>query len=165
MKNEYIDSLPFTLFIDFKNHINRSADNFNCLIFYMIGKADPHNRERLRLSWPEHVKLWEYWYNGPENPEWLKSPKTTRLPKSTCPICQHELDATSTLKDDQTPKENDVTICLHCGMLLKFDKKLLLQKMNDKEIEKLKENKEGWIEITEAMDIINKLHDKEKNNG
>ena len=38
---------------------------FRSLLFLMIAKADPENRAKLRLGFPEHVKMWEDWYNNP----------------------------------------------------------------------------------------------------
>jgi hypothetical protein len=55
--------------IDF-DHFKRGLvpnefDNFGALLFLMIAKADPENRAKLRLGFPEHVKMWEDWYNNP----------------------------------------------------------------------------------------------------
>ena len=35
------------------------ANNFGRMLFDLIAKADAPNRERLRLSFPVHVSVWE----------------------------------------------------------------------------------------------------------
>lgn len=37
------------------------ANNFHSLLYSLISKSDPANRERLRLAFPEEVKVWEDW--------------------------------------------------------------------------------------------------------
>lgn len=36
-------------------------DNFSFLLFHLIAKADMMNKERLRRSFPQHVKCYEKW--------------------------------------------------------------------------------------------------------
>lgn len=43
---------------------HRRANNFNAHLFELIGKADAHNRARLRNGFPEEVFIWEEWQNS-----------------------------------------------------------------------------------------------------
>lgn len=61
----------------------------------------------------------------------------TRLPVgSPCPTCGKSLDAASGGKG-HTPKPDDVTICVYCSALLRFNEALGLDPMTDAEIEAL----------------------------
>jgi hypothetical protein len=37
------------------------ATNFTTMLLRLIAKSDPHNRERIRLAYPEAVDAWEQW--------------------------------------------------------------------------------------------------------
>lgn len=41
---------------------NPDATNFHSLLYRLIAKSDPSNRWRLRLGFPEEVKVWEDWH-------------------------------------------------------------------------------------------------------
>ena len=38
------------------------ANNFHSLLYTLVSKSDPVNRERLRLGFPEEIKVWEDWH-------------------------------------------------------------------------------------------------------
>lgn len=46
----------------------RIADNFGCLLFHLIAKADQVNRARLALSYPKHVLFFTMWMSLPKQP-------------------------------------------------------------------------------------------------
>lgn len=41
------------------------GDWFSAHLFRLIAKADFENRAKLRLAFPEHVRAWEQWMEGP----------------------------------------------------------------------------------------------------
>lgn len=53
---------PTNLVIDLENALNRSADNFTCLLFCLILKADNHNKERIRQGFPLEMEVHDVWY-------------------------------------------------------------------------------------------------------
>lgn len=55
---------------------NSGQDHFSALLFRLIGKADPGNRERLRKGYPEHVAAWEEWQATPTEREFFEKHRT-----------------------------------------------------------------------------------------
>lgn len=55
--------------IDFDNfkagRVPNEINNFSALVFLLIAKADPQNIEKLRLAFPDHVRMYEEWQAGP----------------------------------------------------------------------------------------------------
>ena len=45
-----------------------SQDNFHSLLYCLISKSDPENREALRLGFPNEVQVFEDW-NDAESPK------------------------------------------------------------------------------------------------
>lgn len=49
--------------VDFENwkqgRVPGEVNNFSALVFMLVAKADPINREKLRNEWPAHVEMWE----------------------------------------------------------------------------------------------------------
>lgn len=43
-------------------HGPAAVDNFHSLLYRLISKSDPENRERLRLAFPEEVRVFEDWH-------------------------------------------------------------------------------------------------------
>lgn len=39
--------------------------NFTAQLFFLISKADPVRREKLRKGFPVEVKMWEVWQESP----------------------------------------------------------------------------------------------------
>jgi hypothetical protein len=59
-----------------------------------------------------------------------------RVPKQNCPVCKHILSAVGTLAGDvPTPVAGDVTVCLECGALLEFTKKLALRLIDERKLD------------------------------
>jgi hypothetical protein len=63
----------------------------------------------------------------------MAEPRTTRLSLSRCLACEAELNAATGCGDDR-PRPNDLTICLTCGHLMAFDRRLRLRPLTDKEM-------------------------------
>lgn len=49
---------------------------------------------------------------------------STTLPLSACAICGADFDTASGAGHDRPPRPGDVTMCLHCGGVHRFDAKL-----------------------------------------
>lgn len=43
------------------------GSSFSRQLIRLIPKADAENRERLRLAFPDHVRVYEEWYSQPRN--------------------------------------------------------------------------------------------------
>lgn len=58
--------------IDLENSWNRvplsQASNFGRMLFDLIAKADPINRQRLNMGFPKQVAAWELYYIHGELP-------------------------------------------------------------------------------------------------
>ena len=54
--------------IDFINWQKKDADNFSCIMFRLISKADGTNKLKLRQVYPAHVALYEWWVDSPSLP-------------------------------------------------------------------------------------------------
>jgi hypothetical protein len=72
----------------------------------------------------------------------------TRVPKCKCPSCGTELDAaTDVLNRAATPNPGDITICLRCGLLMRFKDDMTLRQLTGKEmIEAMKDPRVATIE-------------------
>jgi len=49
-----------------------------------------------------------------------KKVKTYRITELVCPYCQAALEAIATAREDPTPKEEDISVCIYCAGGLKF---------------------------------------------
>ena len=57
-------------------------------------------------------------------------PKTmaTQILAVACPVCHYEMDRTTALTgDDHTPSPGDITLCLKCGEIMRFDENLIME--------------------------------------
>ncbi len=75
------------ILVDFNNwkagRVPGEINNFSALVFMLVAKADPVNREKLRNEWPAHVALWEEWQESPPQAPARETPK--------CPHCRADL--------------------------------------------------------------------------
>lgn len=70
-----------------------------------------------------------------------------RVPARLCPVCFGQLDGASSIdKDDLTaPKPGDVSFCIYCAAMLRFDSDMILviedrsEVMNDKKLKDMQE--------------------------
>lgn len=70
----------------------------------------------------------------------LKLAKTSRMPQARCLACSLPIDAASGIVDKQArntlqPKPGDLSICIRCGYIARFDKKLRLRRLTKSELE------------------------------
>lgn len=65
----------------------------------------------------------------------MKRGEECRVPKSHCLNCGYELDAATCMEEGKPPaRPGDLSICLQCGWLSVFDKKLRLRAPNADEM-------------------------------
>ena len=57
--------------------------------------------------------------------------KTFRVPMSLCLHCGYSSDTTTDITDHAAPKAGDLTICLNCGGLLRFEPDLMRSVASD----------------------------------
>jgi len=59
------------------------------------------------------------------------------MPSQPCLNCDAQLDAASSIDHSNKPKPGNVTICIRCGHLMAFDKKLRFRALTDEEMIKV----------------------------
>jgi RNase P subunit RPR2 len=59
---------------------------------------------------------------------------------TVCPGCRQTINATSDPKGRGAPRSGDVTICVGCGTILRFDAQLRLSAMTPEQLEQLPAN-------------------------
>lgn len=57
--------------------------------------------------------------------------RTTRVPTSRCPACDTRLSAATDFFAAGVPQEGDVTVCLECGVVLRFGPDLVLERLTE----------------------------------
>lgn len=55
----------------------------------------------------------------------------------TCPVCSTLLNAASGFNNNASPSPGDVSICIRCGAVLKFDEQMTLQQVPEAELQAL----------------------------
>ncbi len=48
-----------------------TADNFRAKVFSLLWKADPTNKAKMRIAWPEEVAFYEEYMARLDGPDWL----------------------------------------------------------------------------------------------
>lgn len=56
------------------------------------------------------------------------------MPPSVCPVCGRRADAATSLRGDFEPASGDLSLCISCGAVLKFDAELQLQRVDPNEV-------------------------------
>lgn len=84
--------------------------------------------------------------------------EVTTTPKTYCKSCFHEInDHESATGEKSKPFENDLSICISCGTLSRFDKNLNLIPLTDDQIQYLYINDyKNWLTLQRASNIIKK---------
>lgn len=67
---------------------------------------------------------------------------TSRFPLVLCPVCAGKLDAATSvgkaaIPQPERPGHTSMTVCIHCGAVLKFVDDLRLKQMTEQEIKSL----------------------------
>lgn len=80
----------------------------------------------------------------------------TEMPTTPCPGCGHELTA-ATSPDDESlqPKAGDLTVCVYCTAMLRFDKTMHLESLTQAEVEALEP--EAWAMLRKIRAAIRQL--------
>jgi len=68
--------------------------------------------------------------------------KSTRIRPRRCLNCSHEMDVATCVSGAHAPKPGDVTICISCGHIMVFDKRLRFRNPMPSEIPRIAANKE-----------------------
>lgn len=75
--------------------------------------------------------------------------------ESRCPQCGYKLDAATKMHgEEKSPEEDDTSMCLNCGQVLKYQADLSLKKATAEEIRELMEMPEAWATIEKAQMFI-----------
>lgn len=88
------------------------------------------------------------------------SQKTTKIPETACNACSKVLCA-STSFNEKIPNSGDVSICIGCGNIAHYNDDLNIVELTEEELQKLKNDKESWAEISKYIASINMLHGHE----
>jgi hypothetical protein len=76
-----------------------------------------------------------------------------KVPESRCPSCGKLLDAATSITDPgASPSPDDMTICVGCGAILKFDKDLHLQELLQKDYDAI--DTEDLLMITKMQTAV-----------
>ena len=81
-----------------------------------------------------------------------------------CPNCLELIDAaTSPYDKDNRPREGDLSVCLYCSAILKVNDDLSLSKVEQGEIDDVKENEpELFAQLMQVQAFVTNLRNKEK---
>lgn len=86
----------------------------------------------------------------------------TKLTESKCASCGHILDTATGVEEGTTPSVNDLTVCVYCGELHRFDEDLKLVLLTEEEIEEIKDQApDVWNTLSSAQSHIKALRGHE----
>lgn len=61
--------------------------------------------------------------------------KTIRLPAYDCPWCDAHFDAVWAPSDSEPPKSGDLSICMYCKGVARFNDEMKLEKPDDEKVQ------------------------------
>ena len=67
--------------------------------------------------------------------------KSFRISMSKCLGCGKEVNGTTNAESGSRPKPGDVTVCLYCGHIMAFGKRLILRELTSAEMRDVAGNK------------------------
>ena len=82
----------------------------------------------------------------------------TPIPVSRCTCCGHKLDMAMAVGAARPPKRGDFTICIRCGTILVFGKKLRLREPRGKEFHDIA----GDSDLIAAQKLLKIVTEEEK---
>ncbi len=95
----------------------------------------------------------------------MTKPKTIRqFKKNSCSTCKANIDSITSF-DHKIPKPGDVSICVYCGEILRFDVNLNLIKLTELEKEQIKAKDENFFESLISMQEKIKKYKNIRKNG
>jgi hypothetical protein len=84
----------------------------------------------------------------------LDKMKIFDVPRVHCIGCGKNLELAHSI-NNKPPKPNDITVCVYCGSMMKFDRKMSLVKINRGELENIKKTA-LWGELIELQRELHK---------
>jgi len=67
----------------------------------------------------------------------MNKTKHTFIPPFHCLNCGYRMDCTTDAYGDGTPKDGDISMCLHCGHLMLFNKDMTVRELTPDERAKI----------------------------
>lgn len=65
---------------------------------------------------------------------------TWALPEEgKCPHCGHRMDSASHMTEKVKPKPGDLTVCMQCASVLRFDSSLAVRTISDEQLRRIKQ--------------------------
>jgi hypothetical protein len=84
---------------------------------------------------------------------------TWELPEGKCPHCGHRLDSASHLTERVKPRPGDLTICIACASVLRFDGALTVRQVSDALLRRIKQSDpEAAAEAMKLQRAILNMH-------
>jgi len=78
-----------------------------------------------------------------------------KVKKDNCPHCSAAFDRVTGVNVDDGPTENDLSVCIKCGNINRFDENIELVMAEDEFLEGIKENnKEDYDTLMEVVIMI-----------
>lgn len=84
----------------------------------------------------------------------------SRVPLNLCPVCGTKLDAVTSIESMAKPNVGDITVCIKCAAVLRFDGELRLRAMTEREIREL--HPDNFKDIARVQRIIILSREKRK---
>jgi hypothetical protein len=84
---------------------------------------------------------------------------TWALPEGKCPHCGHRLDSASHMTERVKPRPGDLTICMACASVLRFDGALTVRQVSDEQLRRIrKQEPETGAEVMKLQRAILDMH-------
>ena len=78
---------------------------------------------------------------------------TTKLPEARCPNCGKVLDAVTSVFEEARPRPGDISLCIYCGVGLRFIDGQFTRAMNDFEEAQLPEDPEEVVPTLQEVNL------------
>jgi pyruvate-formate lyase-activating enzyme len=86
------------------------------------------------------------------------------MPESPCPYCQNPLNRSTDPSSLDSPSPGDIAICICCAGLLKYDKDLKVQKLEQSEIDQIAlETPENYTKMMRFRSITRSVRRGDRN--
>ena len=85
-----------------------------------------------------------------------------QIAPSTCPYCEKLLDGASGIDHKRVPKPDDLTVCIYCAQILRFDAHMMLRKVTPHELNALRRAEPKLIAYLEKMTLIVRSIDRRR---
>lgn len=63
--------------------------------------------------------------------------RTHLTTQSACPYCKHPFDSASHMDQPDPPEKDDLTVCLYCARILRFNARLIPQRISEKRLREI----------------------------